>query len=217
MPLPYASPTVLPCSTLAMVRLSLCLLYPYSITTLPSLYVVFTVLYPCLQLSCPWTDLTLPLPYPYPIRALPYHNLTLPVSNHNLTLYVFCPYQLIFLPLPYHTLTTPVVIPSHCPSPTLALHDLALSRSCSALLHFLPYHTFTPRFPSLHVYHSLTLAVPINRQYWAAGTGYGHSGAVGEKWDVEAYLAAQREQDRLKEDLLQANTMLQQYSTLFVW
>ncbi|CAM9308052.1 unnamed protein product [Ascophyllum nodosum] len=41
------------------------------------------------------------------------------------------------------------------------------------------------------------------QQYWAAGTGYGHSGAAGEKWDVEAYLAAQREQDRLKEDLLQ--------------
>ncbi|CAM9916737.1 unnamed protein product [Ectocarpus sp. 6 AP-2014] len=42
-----------------------------------------------------------------------------------------------------------------------------------------------------------------SRQYWAAGTGYGHSGAAGEKWDVDAYLAAQREQDRLKEDLLQ--------------
>lgn len=41
-----------------------------------------------------------------------------------------------------------------------------------------------------------------HRQYWAAGTGYGHSGAAGEKWDVEAYLAAQAEQDRLKEDLL---------------
>lgn len=42
-----------------------------------------------------------------------------------------------------------------------------------------------------------------SRQYWAAGTGYGHSGVAGEKWDVEAYLAAQREQDRLKEDLVQ--------------
>lgn len=42
-----------------------------------------------------------------------------------------------------------------------------------------------------------------SKQYWAAGTGYGHSGAAGEKWDVEAYLAAQKEQDRLKEDLLQ--------------
>ncbi|CAN0232303.1 unnamed protein product, partial [Laminaria digitata] len=42
----------------------------------------------------------------------------------------------------------------------------------------------------------------INRQYWAAGTGYGHSGAGGDKWDVDAYLAAQEEQDRLKEDLL---------------
>lgn len=42
-----------------------------------------------------------------------------------------------------------------------------------------------------------------SRQYWAAGTGYGHSGVAGEKWDVEAYLAVQREQDRLKEDLVQ--------------
>ncbi|CAM9829282.1 unnamed protein product, partial [Sphacelaria rigidula] len=41
------------------------------------------------------------------------------------------------------------------------------------------------------------------RQYWAAGTGYGHSGVAGEKWDVEAYLAAQREQDRLKQDLIE--------------
>lgn len=46
-------------------------------------------------------------------------------------------------------------------------------------------------------------AAAKNRRYWAAGTGYGHSGAAGEKWDVEAFLAAQREQDRLKEDLLQ--------------
>lgn len=46
------------------------------------------------------------------------------------------------------------------------------------------------------------------RQYWAAGTGYGHSGAAGEKWDVEAYLAAQREQDRLKEDLLEVHEMM---------
>lgn len=43
----------------------------------------------------------------------------------------------------------------------------------------------------------------LRRQYWAAGTGYGHSGVAGEKWDVEAYLAAQREQDRLKQDLIE--------------
>lgn len=52
------------------------------------------------------------------------------------------------------------------------------------------------------------------RQYWAAGTGYGHSGAAGEKWDVEAYLAAQREQDRLKEDLLQVGGHNDTLSTL---
>lgn len=45
--------------------------------------------------------------------------------------------------------------------------------------------------------------VPMSRHYWAAGTGYGHSGAGGDKWDVEAFLAAQEEQDRLKKDLLQ--------------
>ena len=39
-------------------------------------------------------------------------------------------------------------------------------------------------------------------QYWAAGTGYGHDEEVDEVWDMEAYLAAQREQDWLKEDLL---------------
>ncbi|CAM9811075.1 unnamed protein product, partial [Ectocarpus sp. 4 AP-2014] len=49
----------------------------------------------------------------------------------------------------------------------------------------------------------LTQGSNSSRQYWAAGTGYGHSGAAGEKWDVDAYLAAQRERDRLKEDLLQ--------------
>ncbi|CAM9881290.1 unnamed protein product [Pylaiella littoralis] len=51
-------------------------------------------------------------------------------------------------------------------------------------------------------------AAARSMHYWAADTRYGQSGAAGEKWDAEAYLAAQREQDRLKEEFLQEITYL---------
>ena len=41
------------------------------------------------------------------------------------------------------------------------------------------------------------------RAYWAAGTGYGHDNSTTTvSWDVDAYLAAQRETDRLLSEAL---------------
>jgi len=39
--------------------------------------------------------------------------------------------------------------------------------------------------------------------YWAKGTGYGHSNYQKSQWDVQAYLAAQREKDSQTEEVLQ--------------
>lgn len=42
------------------------------------------------------------------------------------------------------------------------------------------------------------------KQYWASGTGYGHSGAgKGEVWDSKAAVAAQKHQDELRANVLQ--------------
>jgi baculoviral IAP repeat-containing protein 6 len=42
------------------------------------------------------------------------------------------------------------------------------------------------------------------KQYWASGTGYGHTGAgKGEVWDSKAAVAAQKHQDELRADVLQ--------------
>ena len=43
-----------------------------------------------------------------------------------------------------------------------------------------------------------------SKEYWASGTGYGHTGAgKGEVWDSEAAMAAQKHQDNLRAAVLQ--------------
>eukprot|EP01129_Flabellula_baltica_P006443 TRINITY_DN240_c0_g4_i1.p1 TRINITY_DN240_c0_g4~~TRINITY_DN240_c0_g4_i1.p1 ORF type:complete len:867 (+),score=232.37 TRINITY_DN240_c0_g4_i1:20-2620(+) len=41
-----------------------------------------------------------------------------------------------------------------------------------------------------------------DNQYWAKGTGYGYSGAASESWNVEAYIAAQKEKDAQHEKVI---------------